>query len=144
MHPALYQYKDDGEIPHAFYAPELLSSSCIVRNQHAFYNEARLNAGLPSFYYKMAANNPRNPVNKADELEKELIDFFNKNRGIKKHREIIEIDGNKFLYIVMPFLENQPRCLVCHGKRDAAPIQLQKRYALPGVKSFILTFFLSL
>ena len=76
----------------------------------------------------MAANNPRNPVNKADDLERELIEMFNKNRKIKKHRDIIKLNGKRYLYFAMPFLENKPRCLICHGKRDAAPIQLQMRY----------------
>lgn len=41
MHPALYGYQQDGEIPADFYAPELFSSSFIVRNQHLYFNRER-------------------------------------------------------------------------------------------------------
>jgi len=132
--PAYIQYQAKGEIPADFYAPELLSSSFIVRNQHVFYNEERKAAGFPELYYKLAANNPRNPVNKADALEKNLIEMFNKNRDIKSYKEIIEIDGKKVLYVAIPFLENSARCLRCHGKREDAPEELQQRY--PGQGGF--------
>ena len=134
MHPALYRYKDAGEIKDDFYSPELFSSSFAVRNQHVFYNEARKMAGLEQVYYKMAAKNPRNPVNKSDALEDKLIDMFNKNPSLKTYREIVEIDGQKYLYVAMPFLKTGKQCLKCHGVREIAPIQLQERY--PGQGGF--------
>jgi len=132
MHPALYEFKDKGEIKDDFYSPELFSSSFMVRNQHKFYNEARANAGLEQMYYKMAAKNPRNPINKSDALEEELIDMFNKNPGKLSHRDIVDIDGQRFLYLAMPFLKTEERCLKCHGVREIAPIQLQERYQGEG------------
>jgi len=134
MLPAYSQYQTDSEIPADFYAPELLSSSFIVRNQHTFYNQERKAAGLAEVYYKLAATNPRNPVNKADALEEQLIRMFNENREVKSYREIIEVDGRETLYVALPFLENQPRCMRCHGKRQDSPPQLQQRY--PGEGGF--------
>lgn len=132
--PAYLKYQADGEIPPTFYAPELLSSSYIVRNQHVFYNGERKKAGLPELYYKLAADNPRNPVNQADALEAKLITMFNENREMKSYREIIEVDGKKNLYVAIPFLENNEKCLRCHGSRTEAPPQLQQRY--PGEGGF--------
>ncbi|ETR73338.1 MAG: integral membrane sensor signal transduction histidine kinase [Candidatus Magnetoglobus multicellularis str. Araruama] len=134
MHPALYKFKDEGEIKDDFYSPELFSSSFMVRNQHMFYNEARAEAGLEQMYYKMAANNPRNPVNKADVLEEEVINMFNKNPGRSSYSDIIEIKGQKYLYLAMPFLKTEKQCLKCHGVREISPIQLQDRY--PGQGGF--------
>jgi signal transduction histidine kinase len=134
MHPALYRYKGEGEINEDFYSPELFSSSFAVRNQHNFYNEARSKAGLEQMYYKMAAKNPRNPVNKSDALEDKLIDMFNENPNCKKYREVVTIDGQKYLYLAMPFLKTGKACLKCHGSREIAPIQLQDRY--PGQGGF--------
>ncbi len=134
MLPAYSGYQKRGEIPPTFYAPELLSSSYIVRNQHTFYNQERKAAGLPELYYKLAANNPRNPINKADALEARLIAMFNDNRELKSYREIIEVDGKKNLYIAIPFLKNEARCMRCHGKRESAPHELQERY--PGQGGF--------
>ena len=134
MHPALYKYQEEGEIPETFYAPELFSSSYIVRTQHNLYNEERKRLGLPSLYYKMAARNPRNPVNAADPMESRLIDLFNKDRSLTAHREILDIDGRHYLYVAIPFLANTPACLKCHGRRDDAPLQLQAKY--PGEGGF--------
>lgn len=134
MHPAFYAYRDAGEIPMAFYAPEILSSSYIVRMQHTYYNEARKAAGLPEVYYKMAATNPRNPVNIADEREARLIKLFNEDKGQKEYREVIEENGQKFLFYAIPFLANEERCMKCHGRREDAPIGLQKLY--PGQGGF--------
>jgi len=132
MHPALYRFKASGEIKDDFYSPELFSSSFVVRNQHKFYNEARAEAGLDLMYYKMAAKNPRNPVNKSDALEDELIDMFNKDPSRKSYRNVVEIEGQKYLYLAMPFLKTGKQCLKCHGAREVAPIQLQERYPGPG------------
>ncbi|MCB2186247.1 MAG: PAS domain S-box protein [Deltaproteobacteria bacterium] len=133
-HPALYELKDEGEVPQDFYSPELLSSSYMLRNIHRYYNEERAKAGLPPIYYKMAAKNPRNPINRADELETRLIDMFNQNRGLTHFNAVIEIDGKKYLYYAVPFLPNNGACLRCHGKREDSPRQLQERY--PGQGGF--------
>ncbi|MEI6260891.1 MAG: DUF3365 domain-containing protein [Deltaproteobacteria bacterium] len=132
MLPALYEYKKQGKLPEDFYAPELFSSSFIVRNQHEYYNQELADSGFQHLYYKLAANNPRNPINKADTLEKELIEKFNQDKSVKKYREIIEIDGEKFLYIAIPFLKNDEQCMVCHGKRENAPVELQEKYLGQG------------
>ena len=134
MHPAFYNAQDEGSVSQEFYSPEILSSSYIVRNMHAFYNQERNKEGLPEIYYKMASVNPRNPVNKADRFETALIRMFNENRDINEFREVINIDGKKYLYYAIPFLETQNRCLTCHGKRDKAPLGLQAVY--PGQGGF--------
>jgi signal transduction histidine kinase/CheY-like chemotaxis protein/PAS domain-containing protein len=132
MHPALYQYQEDAEIPETFYAPELFSSSFIIRNQHQYYNQERELAGLPPLYYKMAAINPRNPVNKADGLETGLIRMFNEQRQVERYRDVIKVEGRKYLYVALPFLQNTAACLHCHGRREDAPAQLRARYPGPG------------
>lgn len=132
MHPAFYKAKEEGYVAKDFYSPEILSSSFMIRNQHKYYNAERAEMGLPELYYKMAAIDPRNPVNKADKLEERLIRMFNEDRELKKYREIVEIDGRKYLYVALPFLENKEACLRCHGDRKNAPLQLQERYKDAG------------
>ena len=134
MHPAFYKLKAEGMVAEKFYAPEILSSSFMVRNQHKAYNEERKAAGLGEVYYKMAAFNPRNPVNKADGLEEKLIRMFNENKEVKKYREVVRIDGKDYLYVALPFLVNQEKCLKCHGNREDAPLGLQALY--PGLGGF--------
>jgi PAS domain S-box-containing protein len=128
LHPEFYRARDAGEISPSYYAPELLSSSYMVRVQHALYNEELRAAGDPPIFYKMAADNPRNPVNRADAFETELIRRFNDDRSMREYRQVIESDGKTFLYYAIPFLPNGPGCLRCHGDRADAPANLQVMY----------------
>jgi len=134
MHPVFFKARDNGFVTGDYYSPEIFSSTYIIRHTHVFYNEERSKAGLPEIYYKMASNNPRNPVNKADESESSLIRMFNKDRQVKEHRSIITIDGKKYLYYAIPFLETTTRCIRCHGEREDAPPGLQALY--PGQGGF--------
>jgi signal transduction histidine kinase len=134
MHPAFYAERDAKRVTTEFYRPEILSSSFMVRVLHGFYNEERIKEGLPAIYYKMAADNPRNPVNKASALESSLIRMFNADRELKQYRTQVTIDGTRYLLYAMPFLETNKACLKCHGKREDAPIGLQQRY--PGEGGF--------
>jgi len=129
-HPAFYRAKETGDIRADFYSPELLSSSYVVRNLQTYLNEVRAEAGLPALYYKLASTNPRNPVNAADELESQLIGTFNAHPEEQAYRDIVESDGQKYLYFAQPFLTTGEACLKCHGDPKDAPTQLQERYGL--------------
>jgi hypothetical protein len=72
MHPTYFKALANGDISKTYYAPEILSSSFVVRTMHSFYNQELVKHGLHEIYYKLAAENPRNPVNKADQLELDL------------------------------------------------------------------------
>ena len=127
-HPALYRLQGRGILPENFYSPALLSSSYMVRNIHEYYNQEREKAGLPRLYYKLAAINPRNPVNRANPLEEKLIKRFNKEPDLESYRDLIEIKGQKHLYVALPFLKTKKACLKCHGTREQAPPQLKLHY----------------
>ncbi|MBW2603039.1 MAG: DUF3365 domain-containing protein [Deltaproteobacteria bacterium] len=132
VHQAFYRLKENNEIKQEIFLPELLSSSYILRNIHRYYNEERRKHGLTEFYYKLAAINPINPANKADDLEKELINRFNVEKDVKEYHEIIEIKGKKYLYYALPFLTTRQSCLKCHGDRQTTPNPLQYRYKGDG------------
>lgn len=134
MHPTFYKAREQGLIAPQYYAPEIFSSSFIVRTMHDFYNAERKKDGLPPIYYKMASNNPRNPVNRADNMEAALIKLFNENRDIREFKQVVTVNGQKYLYYARPFLETTQACLRCHGRREDAPIGLQALY--PGEGGF--------
>lgn len=134
MLPTYFKARDEGNIVGDFYTPEVLSSSFIIRNMHELYNQERKKEGLPEIYYKMASNNPRNPVNQADEFEASLITMFNERRDITEFRKVITIDGQKYLYYAKPFLTTSKACIRCHGRRTDAPPGLQALY--PGEGGF--------
>jgi PAS domain S-box-containing protein len=132
LHPAVFDAMEHKYIAKDFYNPQVLSSSYIVRTMHGLYNEEREKGGMRPVYYKMAANNPRNPVNKADELEAKLIKLFNENPSVKEYEEVVTVKGEKYLYYAIPFLKNEKRCMRCHGNPEDAPIGLRKLYPQEG------------
>ncbi|MBI4913504.1 MAG: DUF3365 domain-containing protein [Acidobacteria bacterium] len=134
MHPAYFAAREKGMVSPDWYSPMVLSSSYIVRNMHGFYNQERVKDGHVEIYYKMATDNPRNPVNKATPLESGLLRKFNEQRGLREYRETVEIEGKPFLLHAMPFLETNGACLRCHGRREDAPPGLQALY--PGEGGF--------
>ncbi|MGA7145138.1 MAG: DUF3365 domain-containing protein, partial [Desulfobacterales bacterium] len=94
----------DGMIQKDLFIPEVMSSSYILRKIHRYYNEERRHRGFSEFYFKLAAINPRNPVNTADNREKKLIHMFNTNKYVKAYHKTIEINGKKYLYYAIPFM----------------------------------------
>lgn len=87
----------------------------------------RLRARFPGFQYKRAASNPRNPINRANDFEREMIDWFDENRQEEEWTGIIEVDGKDAYAKLMPIQVEQP-CLVCHGTPKDAPRELRERY----------------
>ncbi len=134
MHPEFFRAIDGGEISKSYYSPVIFSSSYIIRNMHGLYNQELIKHGHPEIYYKLAAENPRNPVNKADQLESDLIKKFNADRALQRYRSVITLEGKKYIYVAIPYKENNKTCLRCHGKRQDAPLGLQALY--PGEGGF--------
>ncbi len=132
LHPTVFEAMKDGQIADDFYNPKVLSSTYIVRTMHGLYNEEREKNGLIPIYYKMAANNPRNPLNKADEQEAKLIRLFNETPIIKEYEEVVKVNEKKYLYYAIPFLRNEQRCLRCHGDPADAPPGLRRLYPEEG------------
>jgi PAS domain S-box-containing protein len=132
MHPAFYADVAEGSISQELYDPRILSSSYITRVMHGYFNQERKKKELPEVYYKMAANNPRNPVNKADAAEILLIRKFNANRELKEYEEVLTIEGKKVLCYAIPFLENGKPCMRCHGDPEDAPPGLRAMYPAEG------------
>lgn len=128
MHPSYYRLMDEGRLPQGFYAPELLSSSYMVRNFQQYHREERIKFDLPLISYKMAAIDPRNIVNKANKEEEELIKRFNEDDTLDQIGYTTKENDVKLLVVAIPFLRNNQHCLVCHGRQEDAPQQLQELY----------------
>ena len=94
---------------------------------HAYLMKEQEKAGRKPYIYKLAAINPRNPVNKADKLEKELIKKFN-DGAIVSFEDIVEREGEKYLYKAIPSTKNKESCMRCHGDPKVAPKDIVKRY----------------
>jgi two-component system, cell cycle sensor histidine kinase and response regulator CckA len=134
MHPAFYDAVAKDKIEETYYDPVVLSSSYIVRVLNGYHNQERKKIGLSEVYYKMAADNPRNPVNMASDYESGILALFNENRELKEFQDTIRRDGKHYLVYAAPFLETTKDCLKCHGDREEAPPGLQAAY--PGEGGF--------
>ena len=125
--PEIYRLKEEKKLYNEYFSPKLLSGSFIAREIHEYYNNYRRNNNMSEFYYKMAAINPRNKINTANEFEKKLIEDF-KNGRQKKFSKIIKENGKEYLYCAIPFLPNQHNCMRCHGSPEVAPKELIEIY----------------
>jgi len=73
---------------------------------------------------KTVSDRPRNIQNQANKDELRVIDYFNNNKDKTFYFEDL---GNNIYYYVKPLYITQ-QCLKCHGKKEDAPLTIQKRY----------------
>lgn len=66
----------------------------------------------------------RNPLDKPNELEKELLDAykFQVNNGLTPSANVQPLDGEKYLF-TKPIMVDNALCLTCHGKPDNGMLQ---------------------
>ena len=74
---------------------------------------------------KTVSDRARNAKNQADANELEAINFFKKNPDEKSY--FSAKDSNIYQYASV--LKVEERCLKCHGKKEDAPIYIQREYA---------------
>lgn len=78
--------------------------------------------------YGIVSDNPRNPVNQANEQELALLEQFNADHSLTKVERIEEVDGKQTLYVAVPLDPNNASCLRCHGHPSTAPQDLIEKY----------------
>ncbi len=125
--PVIYKLKKENKLYDEFFDPNILSFTYIARNIHALENKILEENNSSTKYYKLASNNPRNPFNTANDFEKDLIKKFN-NSTLKEYKEVIEENGEKFLYFAKPVGANQESCMKCHSDPKNAPQELLNIY----------------
>jgi len=124
----LFRLKDEGLLYQEYFSPKTMSFTYTARGIKSFLNEERKNAGLTEIYFKLASNNPRNEINRADERESQLLNQMNDGE-LKNYREIIQkADGHKSLYIAIPTKPITKSCLKCHGDPADAPKEMIELY----------------
>jgi len=74
------------------------------------------------------SDRPRNVDNKADEIEKKAIDYFNANPKAEEKMELIQNKNEPFYFFSSP-LRIEPFCLQCHGKKEEVIPYIAKRYS---------------
>ena len=101
---------------------EAMSTSYISRQ---IMNDLR--KSYPEFYYKRAANNPRNGLNRADDFEDKMLHWFTSNPEKDQWEGMIKKNGQTFYTRMKPIWAEQ-QCLKCHGDPADAPQDLIDLY----------------
>jgi HAMP domain-containing protein len=81
----------------------------------------------PDYYIKVFSDNPLNPENLPQPVEKQLLERFRKDRKLENLVEEGRIQGKTFLVSSKPSL-SKAECLKCHGTFEAAPSEIQQQY----------------
>ncbi len=125
--PVIYSLEKRGELHKGFFDSRILSSTYIVDAIHHMYtNSQKLENKIP-YKFKLAATNPRNPINKADDFEKKILEKFRQNK-IKEFSTIIKENGKNYFYVAVPIERNQKSCMKCHSSPNIAPKELVQMY----------------
>jgi len=127
LKPVIYKLQAEGKLSYDYFDPKLLSFTYISRHLMEEYNKQRDKEHLEKYIYKIASNNPRNPVNKATPQEKKLLKRFN-NGEFKLFTKEIFKNGKNYIYYAMPVKKNNGTCMRCHSRPEVAPKGLIKLY----------------
>jgi len=121
--PVIYQLKKEGKLDQSFFDPKILSASYIARHVLANYIQSK----NISYRFKLAATNPRNPLNKADSFEAGILHKF-RTGTINSYSTVLEEGGEKFFFRAIPIGRNQASCMRCHSTPKRAPKELLRLY----------------
>ena len=102
-------------LPEDHFVVEAMSTSFVGRE--VMY---RVHDRFKDFSYKRAALVPINPASKADALEADFIQRFNKDPNLREWSGLIERDGRNF-YARLRAIYAEEECLRCHGDPEDIP-----------------------
>lgn len=127
LRPEIFRLQSEGLMSPEYFTAKLMSFTFIARRIQELLNEQRRSHGVPETYFKLATDNPRNPINQADAAESRLLKQMNAGE-IKEYRQITEIEGRRFLYLALPVERTDRTCMRCHSEPAAAPAELVRVY----------------
>lgn len=125
--PEIYRLQGEGLLYKEYFSPKVMSFTFIARSIKELINKEREKVGLPPVYFKLAADNPRNPINQADEYESALLARMNRGE-VNEIREVVQQNGERILHVAVPIDRSSAGCLKCHGDPKDAPAELVARY----------------
>ena len=106
------------------FCPEVMSTSFVARS---VFEKVKKKKAFLDYRLTFAAENPRNPINKARKEDLALIQYFRNNPKIKRLRQKVIVNGREY---AGQFNARRAKksCLQCHGKPEDAPQDLLDRY----------------
>jgi two-component system cell cycle response regulator len=125
--PEIYRLKAEKLLYEGYFAPQVMSFTFISRSVKDLLNEQRLKHGLEPIYFKLASDNPRNPLNLADAEESRLLQRMN-HQNLQEFQAVVEMQGQRWLYLAVPIDRSNAGCMKCHGDPKDAPAELLAMY----------------
>lgn len=121
LRPVMFKHVEKGE-----FVPEGMSASFVARSQFELFLKE-----YPDYYVKFASNNPRNPINQANEKEKEILDQFEENPELNGWQGICYRENKRYFLVAKPF-RFKAKCMRCHSDPALSPASLVARYGDKG------------
>jgi len=87
----------------------------------------RFGESLPEYVYRRVAVNARNPQSEANPLEREMIRYFEADRGRQEWQGIVKLHSTSYYYRFKPVYFRES-CMHCHGDPSQAPQALIELY----------------
>lgn len=85
-------------------------------------------SGKEGYYYKECSINARNPLNEADNTEKQFLVELNMDRQLKVQSGIRKFEGKPYFYILRRGESMEETCIRCHSTSEKAPGALIEQY----------------
>src|SRR5258706_1930839 len=92
----------------------------------------RFRKKFANFKYKEAVLDPTNPRDRADELEREIINRFIADPSLKEASGEVFRNLDRLYYVAKPIQIKNPACLACHDTPDRAPQTMRTIYGDKG------------
>ena len=125
--PEIYRLQAEGKLYQGYFSPKVMSFTFISRSIKDLLNAEREKHGLEPIYFKLASENPRNPVNQADAAEVALLRQMD-SAALSEYEKVVEANGQQWLYLAVPIERSGPGCMKCHGDPADAPAELIAMY----------------
>ncbi len=125
--PEIYRLKDEQKLYRDYFAPQTMSFTYISGSIKDLLNDQRQQHGMEPIYFKLASENPRNPINQADVFETALLRRMNRE-NLTEYQEVVQVQGQEVLYLAVPIERSTPGCMKCHGDPKDAPQELIAMY----------------
>ncbi|MBI5140723.1 MAG: DUF3365 domain-containing protein [Nitrospirae bacterium] len=110
-------------LPPDVFIPEAMSSTFAARSVLKRFADD----STSGYRFKLAAMNPRNPLNTPTDAERRIIEAFTRNPELREWRGRVDHNGTEYLHVATP-IALADKCLKCHGRPQDAPAGLLAMY----------------
>jgi len=119
------------------YHQQFLSSGIDLNDSTVGFLPAHASTHISEFFSQRSkqgitirnvSDRPRNPDNKADDLEEKMIRYFDAHPKEDEKLELIEDTNGQSFYFFSSPLRIQAYCLACHGKKEEVLPYIAQRY----------------